>query len=102
MVRDRSILRHLPRARAEYDDLLRLRGLKTRQSEAVKAHRAKIKSLLQRADTKAFFDDVTSEKLQLISRHLNLLSRKILTDGPGGIPEDVYARVARVPDLMTN
>jgi hypothetical protein len=100
MERDRSILAHLPRAREEYERLLGLRGVKTRQAAGVKAHRAKIKDLMQRADTKAFFEDITSGKLQLISRHLNLLSRKVLSDGPSGIPNELYDRIARVPDLM--
>ena len=93
---------HVPRARAEYEKLLALRGVKTRQAAALKAHRAKIKTLMQRDDTAAFFKDITSDKLQLISRHLNLLSRKVLSDGPGGIPEDVFERVAQVPDLMAS
>lgn len=99
MERDTSIQRHVPRAREEYGRLIALHGVEARQSKAVDAHRAKIKNLMERSDTKSFFEDVTSENLQLMSRHLNLLNRKILADGPGGIPAEVFERVALVPDL---
>lgn len=99
MERDTSIQRNVPRAREEYGRLLALPGVEAQQSKAVDAHRSKIKNLMERSDTKSFFEDVTSENLQLMSRHLNLLNRKILADGPGGIPAEVYERVALVPDL---
>jgi len=97
---DRSILSHTARAREEYDRLLSLRGMKTRQAAAVKAHKTKIKTLMKRADTKEFFDEICSEKMQLISRHLNLLNRKVLGEGPGEIPNHIFKRIAKVPDLM--
>ncbi|MDJ0630238.1 MAG: glycosyltransferase family 2 protein [Rhodobacter sp.] len=100
MERDDSILRHLPRARAEYDRLMALRGMKTRHAAAVKAHRAKIKDLLKREDGAAFFGEITSPRMQLISRHLNLLSRDMFNDGPQTIPAEIFERVERVPDLM--
>ena len=102
MERDESIKRHISRAREEYERLLSLRGVKTRQTEAVKAHRSKIKMLKERDDSKEFFDDITSPNMQLISRHLNLLNRKILSEGPQKIPQEIYDRVARVPDLMAS
>jgi len=102
MERDDSIQRHIPRARLEYDKLLKLRGIKTRQTAAVKAHKAKIKSLLARADSKAFYDDITSDRLKMMSRHLNLLKRKTLMEGPDAIPEEIFARIACLPDLMAS
>ncbi len=100
MERDTSILRHIPRARAEYDRLLSLRGMKTRHAEGQKAHRAKIKALLEQPTFKDFHGEITSARLRLISRHLNLLSRQMLTDGPEAIPDEIFDRVERVPDLM--
>ena len=100
MERDDSIARHLPRARAEHARLLALRGVKTRHAEAAKAHRAKIRDLLARDDMAEFHDRITSDRMQLISRHLNLLNREIFNEGPDLIPEEVFARVERVPDLM--
>ncbi|MCG6904552.1 MAG: glycosyltransferase family 2 protein [Rhodobacter sp.] len=100
MERDDSIKRHIARARGEYDALLKLSGVKTRVASAAKQHRAKIKMLLQDADTKAFYDQITSTRMQLISRHLNLLNRKTLNEGPSHIPEHIFERIARVPDLM--
>ncbi len=100
MERDDSIRRHVPRARAEFDRLMALDGIAERQAQAVAAHRAKIADLLERADTRAFYDEITSPRMRLISRHLNLLNRKILAEGPSRIPEEVFERIARVPDLM--
>ncbi len=100
MERDVSIHRHLPRARAEYDRLLGLRGVKSRQAEAVKAHRAKIDALLAQDEARQFYDEISSPRMQAMSRHLNLLNRKILTNGPGAIPAEIFDRIARVPDLQ--
>jgi hypothetical protein len=100
MERDDSIARMIPAARAEYDRLLGLRGMKTRQKEAVKLHRAKIRELLDRPDMAAFFGDITSARMRLISRHLNLLNRQVLTEGPSKIPQKVFDRIERLPDLM--
>ncbi len=100
MERDTRILDRLSPARAEYDRIMGLRGMKTRHAEAVKAHRAKIKALLKRQDAAAFYGEITSPQLQLMSRHLNLLSRKVLSDGPTGIPPEVFEKIERVPDLM--
>lgn len=102
MERDDSIQRHVPRAKEEYDRLLKLKGMKTRQAAAAKAHRAKIKELMQRPDTKEFFDEINSDRMQLMSRHLNLLNRKILSEGPAQIPKEIFDRIARVPDLMAS
>ena len=102
MERDDSIKRWLPRARAEYERLFNLRGMKTRQAEAVKAHRGKIRALLDQPAGRGFFEDITSARMRLISRHLNLLNRKMLTDGPSQIPQEIFDRVAQVPDLMAS
>ncbi len=102
MERDGSIQRHLPRARAEYDRLMGLRGMKTRHAEAVKAHRAKIRTLLDQDAPAEFYGQITSPRMQLISRHLNLLNRKMLDEGPSLIPEEIFDKVGRVPDLMAS
>jgi len=99
MERDDSIARHLPRAKAEADRLLALRGVKTRHAAAVKAHRAKIGVLLAQPETATFLQQITSDKMALISRHLNLLGRKVMADGPAGINEEIFRRIAAVPDL---
>ena len=72
----------------------------TRQAEGLKAHRAKIKALLSQPTFADFYDEITSARMQLISRHLNLLSRQMMTDGPQTIPPEIFERVERVPDLM--
>jgi len=100
MERDNSIHRHIPRARAEYERLLKLKGMKTRVAAAAKAHRAKIRELLQRPDTKEFYEEINSDKMRGLSRHLNLLNRQIMTDGPALITDEILERIARVPDLM--
>ena len=74
--------------------------MKTRQVEAVKAHKTKIKALLAQEQGAEFYAEITSDRMQMISRHLNLLNRKILTEGPSLIPEDIFRRIERVPDLL--
>ncbi len=100
MERDDSIRRHLPRARAERDRLLALAGVQARHDAAVVAHRAKIDAILTRPDMAEIFKAITSPRMQLISRHLNLLGRDIFAEGPEKIPRDVWERIERVPDLM--
>lgn len=100
METDDSIQIHLPRAQAEFAWLLCLDGVEARQQVAVDAHRAKISALLEREDAAAFHAQITSPRMQLISRHLNLLDRKIMSNGPDDIPEEVFQRIAAVPDLM--
>ncbi|MDF0599199.1 glycosyltransferase family 2 protein [Psychromarinibacter sp. C21-152] len=100
MERDDSIRRHLPRARAEYARILGLRGVKTRHAAAAKAHRAKIRALLAREDMAAFYAEITSPRMKLLSRHLNLLTRGQMDAGPESVPEEVFDRIERVPDLM--
>lgn len=100
MERDESILVHLQRARAEHDRLLALDGIRAHQDAAVKAHRAKIDTLLERGDAAEFHAEITSPRMQLMSRHLNLLNRKMMSDGPQSIPDEVFTRIAAVPDLL--
>ena len=102
MESDKSIQRHLSRAKLEFDNLWEMQGVASCQMTAVEAHRQKIATLLARADSKAFYDEITSERLQMMSRHLNLLKRKTLMEGPDAIPEEIFARIARVPDLMAS
>ncbi|MCP3972586.1 MAG: glycosyltransferase family 2 protein [Rhodobacteraceae bacterium] len=100
MERDDSIRRMIPAARVEYDRLLGLRGMKTRQTEALRAHRGKIRDLLARPDMQAFHAEITSPRMRLMSRHLNLLNREIMTEGPALIPDRILDRIAQIPDLL--
>ncbi|MEM1389154.1 MAG: glycosyltransferase family 2 protein [Pseudomonadota bacterium] len=100
MERDTSIARHLDRAKVEYARITALRGVKTRHAEACKAHRAKIRGLLERLDMAAFYDDITAPRLQAISRHLNLLNRDHFNDGPHTIPDALFERIENVPLLL--
>ncbi len=102
MEEDRSIQRNLVRARDEYNRLMALEGVARQQEDAINSHKAKIAGLMSRPDTKTFFEDITSARQRLISRHLNLLSRQIMDEGPGTIPEEIFDRIQRVPDLMAS
>ncbi|MDF0594653.1 glycosyltransferase family 2 protein [Psychromarinibacter halotolerans] len=100
MERDTSIRRHLPRAKAERDRLLALGDVKARHTDAVEAHRAKIRDLKTRDDMAAFHAEITSDRMKLISRHLNLLSRDQFNAGPDAIGPEIFERIERVPELL--
>lgn len=100
MERETSIQRHLRRAKEELARLMDLRGVKTRHAEAAKAHRKKIRELLEREDMAAFYAEITSPRMQGISRHLNLLTREMFNEGPALVPEEIFQRIENVPLLL--
>ena len=99
METDTTIQRHLPRARREYDRIMQFKGVNAAHTASVAAHKAKVASLLEVPENRAFHGEITDARLRLISRHLNLLSRDIFNEGPAAIPQDVFDKIAQVPDL---
>ncbi|WP_380054345.1 glycosyltransferase family 2 protein [Falsihalocynthiibacter sp. SS001] len=99
MEEDTSIQRRVPKTKAMLEKLLALEGIKELHETAVALHRQKIQELLEREDMSAFFDEITSEKMDIISRHLNFVSRGSFQSGPKTIPDELIDRLREVPVL---
>ncbi len=99
MEQDLSIQTRLPAMRARHTQLLQLDGVAAHHAQSVKAHRAKIKALRKRKDMGAFFEEITSARMKLLSRHLNFLTRPQFNDGPDAVPEDLIKKLQQVPVL---
>ena len=48
----------------------------------------------------AFHAEITSDRMKLISRHLNLLTRDQFNAGPDAIGPEIFERIERVPELL--
>lgn len=99
MEEDRSIQRRLPETKRVLGELLALPGMQERHDAAVDAHRQKIAELMQRPDMRAFHAEITSPDLDLLSRHLNFLTRRQFIEGPQAIPPKLFRRLERLPVL---
>ncbi|WP_415182343.1 glycosyltransferase family 2 protein [Phaeovulum sp.] len=99
METDNSIRRRLPDTKKQLTRLRRLKGIRGLHDAAVAAHRAKIAALMCRDDMRDFHTEIASEKMAVISRHLNLFSRSQLSDGPGAVPENLISFLKQVPVL---
>lgn len=89
---DRSILRMIPAARVEFDRLMADRELAALHEGAVAAHRAKITELMASAANRAFYAELTGERLRALSRILPVFGSAVFNAGPGVIPPDLHRR----------
>jgi hypothetical protein len=91
-VADASIQRMIPAARAEFDRLLADPEIRALHEAAVAAHRAKIADLMARADARAFYDDLTGERMEALSKMLHVFGSAVFNAGPGVVPPDLHHR----------
>lgn len=91
-VEDRSILRMIPAARAEFDRLMADPEIAALHEGAVAAHRAKIAELMAVKANRALFADLTGERLRALSRMLQSFGSAVFSAGPGVIPPDLHRR----------
>lgn len=91
-VEDRSIRRMIPAARAEFDRLMADPGIRAGHAAAVAAHRAKIDELHARPDYAAFYDELTGERMEKLSRMLSVFGAAVFSAGPGVVPPDLHRR----------
>ena len=83
---ERSIQRMIPAMQAELDRLFALDGMAEAHEYSVACHRSKIEELKARDDYAAFYAELTSERMETLSRlPLHLWSRD-LHRGSGGDP----------------
>jgi hypothetical protein len=91
-VEDLSVRRMIPAARAEVDRLMADPDIRALHEGAVAAHRAKIAELMARADARAFHDELTGERMEALSRMLEIFGSAVFNAGPGVIPPDLHRR----------
>ncbi|RMD91644.1 MAG: glycosyltransferase family 2 protein, partial [Alphaproteobacteria bacterium] len=89
---DRSIHRHLPRARAEFDRLMADPGIAARHAACVAAHRARIDELKARPDYAALYAELTSPRFEKLSRLHGHFGSGVFLAGPDSVPDEVVAR----------
>jgi hypothetical protein len=89
---DRSILRMIPAARAEFDRLMADPEIAALHEGAVAAHRAKIAELMAVKANRALHADLAGERMQALSRMLQAFGSAVFMAGPGVIPPDLHRR----------
>ncbi|MGB3409104.1 MAG: glycosyltransferase family 2 protein [Jannaschia sp.] len=89
--RDTSIQRMLPALEAELSRLKALPGVGAQHDACVAAHRRKIAELRQGEAFEAFYGEITSERMQRLSRMHAHFGSNVFLAGPDCVPDDVVA-----------
>lgn len=87
---DRSALRMLPAARAEYDRLLADPEIRAAHDHSVACHRAKITDLLQTPNYRAFHAELTGARMEKLCRLQHHFGSAVFSAGPQVIPPDLH------------
>jgi hypothetical protein len=87
-----SILRMVPKLRAEYDRLMADPEIRAAHAHSVAAHRAKIAELRATENYENFYRELTSERFETLSRMLHHFGANVFNAGPGVIPQDLHLR----------
>ncbi len=90
---DKSIQRLAPKAEAEKAALLALPGVAEAHKSAVAWHKTKIETLKARADMSAFYEQITSSRMQALSRLGPHFGMSVFMQGPHVVPDDVIERL---------
>jgi hypothetical protein len=93
--RDTSIQRMIPAMNAQFDELAQLDGVAVAHVHSVTQHRAKIDELRATQSYAAFFQELTGDRLQILSRLHQHFGSAVFLSGPQVIPDE-YAR-AEIP-----
>jgi hypothetical protein len=96
---DRSIQRHLPRLRTELARLMADPEIAAAHAACVAAHEARIAELKQSEKYRAFYAEITSPRMQALSRMLKHFGSGVFFHGPDAIPDAVLDR-AGDPDFF--
>ncbi|MCC6008735.1 MAG: glycosyltransferase family 2 protein [Rhodobacteraceae bacterium] len=84
---DRSIQRMLPELRAEWDRLMADPEIAAQHQACVAAHRAKIVELKARPDQAVFYGELTSRRMERLSRLHTHFGSAVFLAGPEVIPD---------------
>ncbi|GAA6209333.1 hypothetical protein NBRC116601_26260 [Cognatishimia sp. WU-CL00825] len=89
VAKDHSIQRMLPALRAEMDRLLADPEIAAMHARCVAAHREKIDALKATENYAKFYKDLTSERMQRLSKLLPHFGANVFLAGPDVVPDDV-------------
>ncbi len=89
---DRSIRRLDGRVSEMKRELLELPGVAEAHAEAVDWHQKRINKLLQEPDYEGFFQTITSDRMQRLSRLHGHFGMSVYIAGPEVIPDEVALR----------
>jgi len=98
---DRSILRFATRVAREKAGLLSLPGVPEAHERAVEWHQARIAKLKAQPDYASLFEEITTPRMQHLSRSATNFGANVHLLGPQVIPDDVAARDPAEPFYWT-
>ncbi|WP_417248401.1 glycosyltransferase family 2 protein [Celeribacter sp.] len=87
-----SIQRMRGRLQAEYDRLLSDPDIRAQHEACVAAHRAKIEELRATENYAKFYEELTSDRMQRLSRMHNHFGANVFLNGPECVPDEVLDR----------
>lgn len=97
---DRSILRMLPRLRAEHDRLMADPEIRAAHEFSVACHRAKIRELLAQDNYRAFHEQLCSERMRNLCRRQRHFGSAVFNAGPHVIPDEIALAPELPPDFF--
>jgi predicted ester cyclase len=86
---DRSIQRHVPKMKMEFDRLMADADIARMHRSCVAAHRDKIGELKAKGENLEFFEQLTSERMAKLSRMHRHFGAKVFIEGPDAVPDDI-------------
>jgi hypothetical protein len=86
---DRSIQRHVPKMKAEFDRLMADPDIARMHRSCVAAHRDKIVELKAKRENLEFFEQLISERMAKLSRMHRHFGAKVFLEGPDAVPDDI-------------
>ncbi|WP_341365890.1 glycosyltransferase family 2 protein [Yoonia sp. BS5-3] len=92
VMQDRSIQSRLPMMQAQLNRLMDDPEIAAAHAHAVACHRAKITALRQATNYAAFFEVLTSPRMEQLSRLLPHFGANVFLSGPDVIPDEILER----------
>lgn len=97
---DRSIQRMVPLLEAEMNRLLADPDIRAAHEFSVACHRAKIAELMQGANEKELFDELTGDRMVRLCRMQRHFGSEVFSVGPQVIPDEIALRDDLPPDFF--
>ncbi|MDP5217562.1 glycosyltransferase family 2 protein [Ruegeria sp. 2205SS24-7] len=98
---DISIQRMLPQLQAEFDALMQDPDIAAAHTATLQAHRNKIDALKQTPTYSAFFDELTSARMEKLSRMHAKFGANVFLQGPQAVPQEVVEADPKDPFFFT-